>query len=377
VRPVAVVGVGAMGSRMARRLLDAGYEVLVWNRSPERLGPLLERGAIATATPREAAERAEVLLTMLADPQALHAVTEGEDGIARGASPALTVIEMSTVGPAAVARLASALPAGTGLLDAPVLGSLGEVESGSLTILAGGPPDLVEQATPLLVNFGAVIHVGGLGSGAAAKLVANATLLTVVTTLGEVIGLARGLGLQDDAIAAVLGRTPLADQADRRLRAIAERLQRTVGPAPIVLRLVLEPRHGGVLVDARPREVGVDRDGGDEQIAVDPSLQELRRLPDDPRHEATRIEHRVPLSVRERVQAAVPITAQPLRLGEQLRRRATAIEQSHLVPASERNLDDVPAEKLRPTQNENAHDRDATPAEESASEPLEFVVSID
>ena len=209
-----------MGSRMARRLLDAGHEVLVWNRSPERLGPLLERGAIATATPREAAERAEVLLTMLADPQALHAVTEGEDGIARGASPALTVIEMSTVGPAAVARLASALPAGTGLLDAPVLGSLGEVESGSLTILAGGPPDLVEQATPLLVNFGAVIHVGGLGSGAAAKLVANATLLTVVTTLGEVIGLARGLGLQDDAIAAVLGRTPLADQADRRLRAI-------------------------------------------------------------------------------------------------------------------------------------------------------------
>ena len=219
-RPVAVVGVGAMGSRMARRLLDAGYEVLVWNRSPERLGPLLELGAVATATPREAAERAEVLLTMLADPQALQAVTEGENGIAGGASPALTVIEMSTVGSAAVARLASALPAGTGLLDAPVLGSLGEVESGSLTILAGGPPDLVEQATPLLVNFGAVIHVGGLGSGAAAKLVANATLLTVVTTLGEVIGLARGLGLQDDAIAAVLGRTPLADQADRRLRAI-------------------------------------------------------------------------------------------------------------------------------------------------------------
>src|SRR5439155_1732126 len=87
-----------MGSRMARRLVDTGYEVLVWNRSPERVAPLLRKGAAAAESPREAAERADVLITMLADPDALQAVTEGDDGIAAGAHPGVTVIEMSTVG---------------------------------------------------------------------------------------------------------------------------------------------------------------------------------------------------------------------------------------------------------------------------------------
>lgn len=217
-RTVAVVGVGAMGSRIARRLVDAGYEVLVWNRSRERLTPLVERGAVATATPREAAERAEVLLTMVADPEALQAVTEGGDGVAAGAHPGLMLIEMSTVGPAAIARLASVVD--TPLLDAPVLGSLGEVESGSLRIFAGGPAEQIERARPLLENLGSVIHVGPLGAGAAAKLVANATLLGTVAMVGEVVRLARQLGLDDEVIGSVLRQTSLGDQADRRLRAI-------------------------------------------------------------------------------------------------------------------------------------------------------------
>jgi 3-hydroxyisobutyrate dehydrogenase-like beta-hydroxyacid dehydrogenase len=104
---VAVAGLGAMGSRVAARLLAAGHEVTVWNRSAGKAGPLAGLGAFPAATPAEAASRAEVLITMVADPAALRAVTEGP-----GASTSLTVVEMSTVGPAALARLASALPPG-------------------------------------------------------------------------------------------------------------------------------------------------------------------------------------------------------------------------------------------------------------------------
>jgi 3-hydroxyisobutyrate dehydrogenase-like beta-hydroxyacid dehydrogenase len=209
-----------MGSRLAARLLDAGHNVLVWNRSPERMSPLVERGATAAQSPRDAAERAEVLITMLANPAALQAVVEGEDGIAAGAHPGLTMVEMSTVGPAAVERLASVLPADVGLVDAPVLGSLAEVEAGKLSIFAGGPVELVERVSPILAKLGTVLHVGPSGSGAAAKLVANATLVGAIAIIGEAVALGRRLGLDDEVIGRVLGRTALADQAGRRIEAI-------------------------------------------------------------------------------------------------------------------------------------------------------------
>lgn len=136
---VAVVGLGAMGSRITQRLLDTGHQVLVWNRSPDKAAPLVARGAIAASTPREAASGSRLLITMLADPQALRSVSEGPDGIAAGAHPALLVIEMSTVGPEAVRTLASSLGPVARLVDAPVLGSVGEAESGALTIFAGAP----------------------------------------------------------------------------------------------------------------------------------------------------------------------------------------------------------------------------------------------
>jgi len=218
VTAVAVVGLGGMGRRIAARLLNAGHDVTVWNRTPERVAPLVELGASSATTPAEAAYHADVLTTMVADPQALRAVTEGPDGVAAGAAgdPSLTVIEMSTVGPAAVARLASALPPGTGLLDAPVLGSLAEAEAGSLTVLVGGPAPLVQRSMPVLLALGSATHVGGLGAGAAAKLLANAAQFGTLGMLGEAIALARGLGLSREATDQVLAATPLAAQAERR-----------------------------------------------------------------------------------------------------------------------------------------------------------------
>lgn len=213
---VAFIGLGAMGSRMARRLIDADQGLVVWNRSRAKAEPLVEAGAKLAETPADAARQVEVIITMVTGPPALQAVVEGPDGIAAGVRGSSLLIEMSTVGPAAVARLASVLPPGTSLLDAPVLGSLAEAESGSLTILVGGPTPLVERATPLLAALGSPVYAGALGAGAAAKLVANATLFGTLGTLGEAIALAQGLGLSREATHQVLAATPLAAQAERR-----------------------------------------------------------------------------------------------------------------------------------------------------------------
>jgi 3-hydroxyisobutyrate dehydrogenase-like beta-hydroxyacid dehydrogenase len=217
---VAVLGLGAMGSRVARRLLDAGHDVVVWNRTAEKAAPLVDAGAKAAASPAEAAGRAEAVITMVADPAALRDVTEGEAGVAAGVRPATTVIEMSTVGPEAVRRLAAVLGGRAGLLDAPVLGSRTEAESGTLKIFVGGPAELAERWMPLLSALGSPLHVGPLGSGAAAKLVANTTLVGTIGVLGEALALADGLGLAREQAFEVLAATPLAAQAERRREAV-------------------------------------------------------------------------------------------------------------------------------------------------------------
>jgi 3-hydroxyisobutyrate dehydrogenase-like beta-hydroxyacid dehydrogenase len=219
-KTIAVVGLGGMGSRIARRLLDAGHRVVVWNRTPAKAKELVALGATEAETPADAARRADAVITMLAAPAALWAVVEGEDGIAAGADASTTVIEMSTVGPAAISRLASVLPSDTELLDAPVLGSLLEVEAGSLKIFVGGPEALVERWTPVFSALGTPLHVGPLGAGAAAKLVANSTLFGAVTVLGEAVSLAQGLGLEPGVTFDVLAATPVAAQAERRREAI-------------------------------------------------------------------------------------------------------------------------------------------------------------
>jgi 3-hydroxyisobutyrate dehydrogenase-like beta-hydroxyacid dehydrogenase len=201
---------------MARRLLDAGHELVVWNRTPEKAVPLVDLGAKRAENAADVARRVEAVLTMVSDPEALRAVTEGPEGVAAGADRSTTIIEMSTVGPAAVSRLASILPEGTGLLDAPVLGSLAEAESGSLKVFVGGPAALVDRWTPLLSTMGSPLHVGGHGAGAAAKLVANLTLLGILGLLGEALVFAQGLGLSRETAFEVLAATPLAAQAERR-----------------------------------------------------------------------------------------------------------------------------------------------------------------
>ena len=177
-------------------------------------------------------------------------MTEGTDGIAAGADETTTVIQMSTVGPAAISRLAAALPAGR-LLDAPVLGSLAEAEAGELRIFVGGPYELVEEWTPPLSVLGSLLHVGPLGAGSAAKLVANTTLFGTLGVLGEALALADALGLDRNTAFEILASTPLAAQAERRRPALES------GEYPPRFSLALARKDADLVAEAAAR-AGLD-----------------------------------------------------------------------------------------------------------------------
>lgn len=209
---VAFLGLGRMGSLMAGRVLAAGHDLTVWNRTAGRTEPLVADGARAAARPAEAAAAAEIVITMLADPAALSSVLGGPDGVAAGIRPDACLVEMSTVGPAAALAARSLLPAGVGFVDAPVMGSVGPAASGNLVVLAGGDVDRVEK---ILSVFGRVVRCGPAGSGAARKVVLISAALAGVTLIGEVLALAGALGVPRDAALDGLAAGPLAGAVDR------------------------------------------------------------------------------------------------------------------------------------------------------------------
>jgi 3-hydroxyisobutyrate dehydrogenase-like beta-hydroxyacid dehydrogenase len=193
---------------MAARLLARGHEVVVWNRTPERAEPLLAQGARAADTPAEAAAAGDATITMLSDPDALEQVVFGHGGLA-STLPGRTLIEMSTVGPDMVRRLAAALPPEAGILDAPVLGSIPQAAEGTLRIFVGGDADRYERFRPVLDDLGRPRHLGPLGAGAAMKLVTNLCLGVLMTGLAEALALADALELDEAAALDVLSESPI------------------------------------------------------------------------------------------------------------------------------------------------------------------------
>jgi 3-hydroxyisobutyrate dehydrogenase/2-hydroxy-3-oxopropionate reductase len=248
---IGFIGLGAMGTRMAQRLVAGPHGVTVWNRTTKRAEPLAAAGALLAGTAAEAARAGEIVITMVRDSDALRDVMHGSDGVLAGLRPGTALVEMSTVGPRAVHGLARELPAEIGLADAPVLGSVTEAEAGSLRIFVGGDAELFGRIRPVLAVLGDPLYVGELGSGAAAKLVANSTLFAVICALGEAIALGEGLGLSRETVFDVLAATPLAAQAERRRRAIES------ASYPQRFKLSLA-RKDAELVLAAAKEAGVD-----------------------------------------------------------------------------------------------------------------------
>ncbi len=202
-------GLGRMGAPMAARLVDAGHDVSVWNRTPERAESLVQNGAVQAASPAAAASGAEIVVTMLADPQALEQVVFGPEGVATGVRPGTTLVEMSTIGVDAVRSLAARLPEGVDLVDAPVLGSVPQATEGTLKIFVGGDQSAFARCRPVLEAMGTPRHFGSLGAGAAMKLVANSTLGVLMCGLAEALALADALGLAESAVLDILAESPI------------------------------------------------------------------------------------------------------------------------------------------------------------------------
>jgi 3-hydroxyisobutyrate dehydrogenase-like beta-hydroxyacid dehydrogenase len=198
-----------MGTPMATRLLDAGHDLVVWNRTPGRATPLVERGAQLASSPLEAAADVEFAITSIATPAAVEEVLFGTEGLVQGLGAGQILIEMSTIGPVAVRSLASRMPTGAALVDAEVRGSVPEATEGRLHVFVGASSGDFERVRPIVESLGDVRHVGGVGAGAAMKLVVNSTLGASIVVLGEALGLAQSLGLQRETVLDVLEDSPI------------------------------------------------------------------------------------------------------------------------------------------------------------------------
>lgn len=245
---IAFCGLGRMGAPMAARLLDAGHDVVVWNRTAEKAEPLREHGARLAVSPRDAAEGVEAAITMLATPSAVGDVVLGRgDGLAAGLPDGATVLEMSTIGPDAVTSLRARLPERLHLLDAPVLGSVPQATEGTLKIFAGGTEDACRRWFPLLEALGSPRRVGALGAGAAMKVVVNATLVMLMSGLGEALALADALTLDQGTVLDVLADSPM------RVPATSKRGHIETGTYPPNFSLALARKDAALVVETADR----------------------------------------------------------------------------------------------------------------------------
>jgi 3-hydroxyisobutyrate dehydrogenase-like beta-hydroxyacid dehydrogenase len=204
---LAFVGLGAMGSRLARRLLAGGHQVTGWNRTPDKARALVAAGLTLAKSPRAAAEGAEGVFTMVTDDDALRAVTLGPDGIVAGLAPGAILVEMSTVSAAVVRELAAPVAArGAALLDVPVSGSTITVEQGQASFIVGGDEGALERVRPWLLAMGtAVTHVGPLGLAKTMKVATNLGLAVQMLAFSEAVLLAEKAGIaRERAVEALL-----------------------------------------------------------------------------------------------------------------------------------------------------------------------------
>jgi 3-hydroxyisobutyrate dehydrogenase-like beta-hydroxyacid dehydrogenase len=196
---VAVLGAGRMGAAMAERLASQGVTVVVYNRSPERATALAGRiGATVAPSPAEAASTADVIISMVADDDAVRALFDGPDGVAAGIRAASVAVDCSTVLPEAIRSVAGAVRArGAGILDAPVSGSVTSTLAGELTIMVGGEAADLEHARPVLDHLARrVFHLGPLGTGAAMKLAVNTLIYGLNGAVAEGLLLAERNGIE-------------------------------------------------------------------------------------------------------------------------------------------------------------------------------------
>ena len=203
---IGFIGLGAMGTPIARRLLAGGYPITVWARRREAITPLEATGVRIGESPADVAAQSDVIVTMVTDTRAVEDVVLGERGIAHGGRPGAVVIDHSTIDPGGSRRIAKALEArGVEMLDAPVSGGVAAAEAGTLAIMVGGSTDALNRVRPVLVCYAkTIVHIGTSGAGQVAK--ACNQICTIVNQLGaaEAMLLAERAGVDPRAVTEVL-----------------------------------------------------------------------------------------------------------------------------------------------------------------------------
>jgi 3-hydroxyisobutyrate dehydrogenase-like beta-hydroxyacid dehydrogenase len=191
------IGLGAMGAPMARNLLEAGHELAAWNRTPERVNPLVETGAHRADSPEEAASGTRATILMLTNAEAVQEVLFGDRGVVNGLPAGAAVINMGTIGAVATIRIAKTLgDLGYRMLDAPVAGSTPVAAAGELDIMVGADEQTFEEFEPVLAAMGEKIsHMGVVGSGARMKLINNLILGANMSILSERLALGEAAGI--------------------------------------------------------------------------------------------------------------------------------------------------------------------------------------
>lgn len=217
---IAFLGLGAMGSRMAKHVLQAGRDVVVYNRTPERAAELQELGAQVAETPRQAAEGAEIVISIVRDIQASREIWLSDNtGAVHGLGSESIAIESSTVTPEWARELSTALTkSGAEFLDAPVVGSRPQADAAQLIWLAGGNSETVENVRSTLLLMGsAVHHTGQIGTGNSMKLAVNSLLGIQIAAFAEVITALVKQGFDQAAVIEVLQATPVTSPVAQRI----------------------------------------------------------------------------------------------------------------------------------------------------------------
>jgi 3-hydroxyisobutyrate dehydrogenase-like beta-hydroxyacid dehydrogenase len=211
--PVGFVGLGIMGSRMAACLARAGHPVAVYNRTTAKAEAFVaEHGGRVASSPRDAADGAAAVITMVVDGPQVEEVLLGEDGAVGGAAPGTLFIDCSTIAPADVRRIGATLDErGMAFVDAPVSGSSPKAETGTLTIMAGGSEQDFDRARPFFDAMGeTILHVGPLGHGQTVKVISNAVSATNAATLAQALVVGKATGVDLEALVEVLGASSSA-----------------------------------------------------------------------------------------------------------------------------------------------------------------------
>ena len=254
---IGFIGLGAMGSSIAGRLLDTGHNVYGTNRTAAKAQPLIDRGLIWLDTPREVAAAAGVLISMVTDDNALEAIAAGPDGLLAGLKPGTVYIDMSTVSPRASRQLAERVRAlGPQMLDAPVSGSIPQAETGTLAIMVGGDEHAFAAIEPLLRELGQTVTlIGANGQGLVLKLAINISLAVQTLAFSEGLLLAEHSGVDPELAAEVMGSSSIGSPM----------LQARI---PLLLDL---PEHAWFDVELMQKDVQLAREAANELAIPLPS----------------------------------------------------------------------------------------------------------